>query len=62
MRTQVGEQFFFGGNKNLKAQISNRQDVLAKQTTQATLGFAERNAEGYGFVTEDGHESGKGVS
>ena len=51
---------FFLGNKNLKAQISNRQDVLAKQTTQATLGFAERNAEGYGFVTEDGHESGKG--
>ena len=53
---------FFWGNKNLKAQISNRQDVLAKQTTQATLGFAQRNAEGYGFVTEDGHESGKGVS
>lgn len=58
MRTQVGEWFFFWKT----SQGSNRQDVLAKQTTQATLGFAERNAEGYGFVTEDGHESGKGVS
>ena len=35
-------------------------DFFFGYATQATLGFAERNAEGYGFVTEDGHESGKG--